>query len=112
MTSPHLNRSLVLESPSNVPDGAGGQTVLWVPLGQLWGAVKFASGSVRTAETSAQSRLNIDVFVRGAPDSSTLRPKPGQRFREGGRVYRIDTVGDWDARAHYLKCDCRLEVTP
>ena len=44
MSSPRLNRKLVLEAPERVSDGAGGFSEAWVPLGVLWAEIAARTG--------------------------------------------------------------------
>lgn len=40
---------------------------------------------------------------------AVARPKPGQRFREGSRVFAILAVAERDPAGRYLTCFCREE---
>ena len=104
MTTPVLNRKLVLEGPLRAEDGAGGYTQYWVELGSLWADVKPGTGRERASGGTTLSRVATKITVRGAPEGSDARPKPEQRFREGNRVFTILAVTERDARGHYLTC--------
>lgn len=80
-----LNRSLVLETPSRVADGAGGFVQGWSALGVLWAHVQGKR-----------------VTVRGAVGPQ--RPVEGQRFRDGARVFAIGAVTEADVDGRYLLC--------
>lgn len=106
----HLNRKLVLEEAQRVSDGAGGYVETWVQLGTLWASIEAGTGSERSEDFLTVSRVPMKVIVRGAPMGSARRPKPDQRFIEGGRIFRILSVTELDPQGHYLTCQAREEV--
>lgn len=110
MKTPRLNRQLVLETKDQVPDGAGGFLHSWRILGALWAEVISRSGGDRAGEAGPLAATGFRITVRGAPVGSSMRPQPGQRFREGTRVYRIDAVGEKDPEARFLLCFAEEEV--
>ena len=107
----NLDRRLVLEEASSVSDGAGGNTEVWSALGVHWAQVDARTGSGRAREFLTRSRLGLKITVRYAPQDSTTRPKPGQRFVEGTRIYAIDAVHETGSRGGYLMCFAEEEVT-
>ncbi|MCA0044700.1 head-tail adaptor protein [Celeribacter litoreus] len=107
----HLNRKLVLETPERIQDGAGGYVENWVQLGTLWAEIRAGSGSETQSDLLTVSRVSAKIIVRGAPVGSKRRPKPEQRFVEGGRVFRILAVTEADTFGHYLTCTVSEEVT-
>lgn len=110
MSAPVLNRKLVLETPANVPDGAGGFVESWQALGTVWAEVKAGSGRERAGAFATVSTLTLRITVRGAPVGSDQRPRPDQRFREGSRVFRILAVSERDPAGLYLICYANEEV--
>lgn len=110
MTTPQLNRSLVLEAPVQVADGAGGFGLTWATVGTLWGEVKAGSGRDTAGEEITLATVPYRVTVRGAPVGSPRRPLPQQRFRDGTRVYNIVAVTERDSDGLYLSCFAREEV--
>lgn len=111
MSAPRLNRSLVLEAPTQVSDGAGGFTNDWQPLGVLWADVKAGSGREAAAFSATVSRVPFRITVRSAPYGTPSRPIAGQRFREGARLFHINAVAEKDAHAKYLTCFAEEEVS-
>ncbi len=105
-----LNRQLVLEMPARVPDGAGGFTQSWMPLGKLWARVIARTGREAAGVAGPLSRIGYKIIVRGAPAGSEARPQPEQRFREGERLYRIVAVTEDDADGRYLVCTAKEET--
>lgn len=105
-----LNRRLVLEMPARVPDGAGGFTQSWLPLGTLWAHVVPRSGRETAGVAAPISRTGYKIIVRGAPSGSPARPQVDQRFREGSRLFRIVAVSEDDADGRYLQCAAEEET--
>lgn len=110
MTAPKLNRKLTLEEAVRAPDGAGGFTSTWVARGELWAAIDALSGHERAGESVTLSTVPCRITVRAAPVGAPSRPRPDQRFREGGRVFRIQAVAESDAWGLYLVCNALEEV--
>ncbi|WP_224824544.1 head-tail adaptor protein [Cognatishimia sp. MH4019] len=110
MSTPVLNRKLVLETPASVPDGAGGFVESWQPLGTVWAEVRAGSGREKAGAFTTVSSMAFRITVRGAPVGSEQRPRPDQRFREGTRLFRILAVSESDPRGHYLMCFANEEV--
>ncbi len=109
MSAPRLNRRLVLERMDRVPDGAGGFSDIWMPLGTLWAEVRPRSGRDRAGEAALVSVVPVQVIVRAAPIGSSMRPEAGQRLREGARVFVIEAVAEQDLEARYLTCFAKEE---
>ena len=112
MSAPQLNRSLVLEAPVKVADGAGGYTRDWQPLGVLWAEVKAGSGAEKAETAMTFSRVPYRMTVRAAPYGAPSRPVAGQRFRDGARVFEIYAVAEKGVNAAYLTCHAQEEVAP
>lgn len=110
MRLPHLNRQLVLEAAQQVEDGAGGFYETWSALGTLWAEVKARTGRERERETAATARVEYRITVRAAPQGAVSRPKPGQRFRDGPRYFRILAVADRSTDGRFLTCFATEEV--
>jgi head-tail adaptor len=107
---PRLDRALVLEHPERVPDGAGGFTTVWSPLGTIWGHVRAGAGRIEAAEQVTLSTLTFRIYVRAAPVGDARRPRPEQRFRSGGRVFAISAVTEAPDLDGLLVCFATEEV--
>lgn len=107
MRAPDLRRRLVLETPLRVPDGLGGYAETWAVAGTLWAEV-LPRGAGR--DVVGASRLNVRITVRGAPQGAGCRPKAGQRFRDGDRVFHIEAVTEADPACQWLVCFATEEV--
>ncbi len=110
MSAPNLNRTLLLEAPTQVPDGAGGFALTWTAVGSLWGEVTAGSGRDPAGVEITLATVPYRITVRGAPVGSPRRPLPEQRFRDGTRVYHLVAVTERDPDALYLTCFAREEV--
>lgn len=107
-----LNRRLELEAQQRNEDGAGGARVQWQSLGTLWAAIHPRSARMASGETGAVSRAGFRIIVRGAPQGASGRPGPGQRFRMGQRLFRVEAVTEMEPDGLYLICECEEEVLP
>lgn len=110
MSAPRLTRHMVLEARSEVADGAGGFAVAWVALGEVWAAVVPGAGRDGGTEAVSLGEVAVKITLRGAPVGAPSRPMPGQRLREGGRLFPILAVTEADAAGRYLTCFAREEV--
>ncbi|WP_292288075.1 head-tail adaptor protein [Marivita sp.] len=110
MSGPRVTSRLVLERLEAVPDGAGGMHESWATLGVLWGEVKPRTGRETRGETGQVSVTGFRITVRAAPQGHSARPLPEQRFRDGARVFRINSVTEADPAARFLICICDEEV--
>lgn len=107
---PVLRHALVLEEAVAQPDGAGGYREVWAALGTHWAEVAAGTGRERTADLVRLSMVPWRITVRGAPVGAPSRPRAGQRFRQGTRLYRILSVAERDAAGRYLLCLAHEEV--
>ena len=110
MAEYRLNRKLVLEEADRVPDGAGGWNETWVVLGTLWADLRARTGRETGGEAVSLSLTGYRIVVRAAPYGTASRPRPGQRFRDGARIFEIVAVADTDATRRYLTCFAEEEV--
>ena len=109
MKAVNLNRLLILEAPLRVGDGAGGFARNWQPVGSLWAEITPGTGRDTGGEEITLTTVPYRITVRGAPQGSPRRPQVEQRFRDGGRVFRILAVTERDPQGHYLSCFAREE---
>jgi head-tail adaptor len=105
-----LSRALVLEEVTRQPDNAGGYTESWVALGTLFADMRAGTGRERGFDAVTVSYVPYRIVVRAAPEGAVSRPKAGQRFREGERLFRIEAVADHNRDGLYLECFTKEEV--
>lgn len=105
-----LNRRLVLEEAQHTPDGAGGQTATWAALGTLWARVVPGTGREAAGEAVSLSLTRYRIVIRAAPHGAPSRPRPGQRFRDGTRLFQILSVAEHDTAGRYLTCHTQEEM--
>ena len=110
MTAVDLTRRLVLENPVAVADGAGGFAETWAVLGVVWAEVAAGAGREAAGEEAWQAEVPFRITVRAARQGAARRPRPGQRFRDGARLFRILAVTERDTAGLYLACYAREEV--
>lgn len=105
-----LSRRLALEGAQRLDDGAGGYSESWTSLGSHWTEIVPLSGrnSEHPGGSLAQQRYRISL--RATPPGSQSRPKPGQRFTDGARIFHIETVTEADEQGRYLACRCTEEL--
>ncbi|MWD28078.1 head-tail adaptor protein [Aquicoccus sp. SCR17] len=108
--APRLNRRLVLEERSALPDGAGGFAEGWREKGVLWAEISPRTGRDRAGEAVSLSSTSFRILLRAAPRGSSMRPVPGQRLREGARVFRLEAVTERGREGRYLVCFAEEEV--
>lgn len=101
-----LDRLLTLEDPMRQPNGAGGYIEDWTALGQVWAQVTPRSGR----ERGDVSTMRVRITLRAMPLGTPARPLPNQRFREGDRLYQIETVTESADDPRYLVCQAYEEV--
>ncbi|PVA10587.1 phage tail protein [Pelagivirga sediminicola] len=106
----NLNRHLVLEAPERVADGAGGFAETWQPIGEVWAEIIARTGREVTEGAAQVSSTGYKITVRAAPWGAPSRPKPEQRLRGGGRIFRIEAVTERDPLGRYLTCYAQEEV--
>ena len=111
MQNVKLTRPLVLEKAARTPDGAGGYFETWEALGVIWADVAPRAGREMAGADITISRMSYRITVRGAPQGAPSRPEPGQRFRDGARVFHIRAVSEASPSARFLICFADEEVS-
>lgn len=105
-----FTRLMAIEEGMASDDGYGGQIYQWMELGKHWVSLRPFSGSERPFAGADISLARYKITLRAAPEGSQMRPKPNQRFREGERLFLIETVADLDADGRFIECRVREEV--
>jgi head-tail adaptor len=98
------DRRLVLEAFEPTPDGGGGMTGAWRALGVHWARLHPLSARQRAIGEAARSEITHRAVVRWSAPETPSRPRPGQRFREGTRIYAVAGVAEADQQRDALLC--------
>lgn len=99
-----LNRRLELQEVTRQPDLAGGWVESWAAKGVLWADIRSGAGRERRDDAVAVSSVAYRVIVRASPYGSPSRPRAGQRFVDGDRVFGIEAVAEAGEAGLYLEC--------
>ena len=101
---PELNRPMVLEDRVLAPDTMGGQLVSWIALGTHWCELVARSMALRLLADHGQAKGTARILLRAVAPDVPSRPKTGQRFRDGARIFNIISVSEADAEGRFLEC--------
>ncbi|MDO5657843.1 MAG: head-tail adaptor protein [Paracoccus sp. (in: a-proteobacteria)] len=112
MSLPVLNVALTLEAPERVADGMGGARIEWRALGVLYAELRPAAAREVAGQTGQMPRLDWRVLTRAFRAGDPRRPQPGQRFRMGARLLRIEAVAEFGPGGRYLQSRATEEVLP
>lgn len=105
VTIGRLDRRLTLQSMSRTADGAGGASVAWSLVAEVWGAVTGVSGAERMDAEGLKGQVTHQVRIRHRDGVS-----PGMRFLFGTRELDIRAVIEIGGRRRFLKCMCEERV--
>ena len=106
---PRLTRELRLETRGGAPDGAGGRQGGWLTLGHHWCECRPSQarleGGAGVTRAQVPWRITLKAVAWGAPS----RPRAGQRFVSGERVWSITGVAEAGPRGEWLVCSATEE---
>lgn len=97
-------RKLTLEERDQISDGAGGVSEGWIALGVHWAALRATGAQERFGAGRQSSRVTHVARIRWSEAGAPSRPRPDQRFREGGRTFAIIGVAEADDQRRDLIC--------
>ena len=97
-----LNRRLILQSPSETADGAGGVTRDYEPVATLWGSVTPLSSRGDIEADRLGAALRFRIVIRFRADVTTRH-----RFADGAHIYRIVAVREMGRRFLEIDADER-----
>ena len=88
MTDPaRFNRRLVLETPTETPDGAGGVARTFQTFATIWAKITPVSARGDAVADSQGATITHRIVIRAPREVTTAC-----RFTEDGAIYRIVTV--------------------
>ncbi len=96
-----LSARLVLEAPTELPDGQGGVSEGWAPVAELWGRIEPLGASPDEVAGAAIGRVSHRVTIRYREDVLHA-----MRFTHRGRHLVIRAARDPDETRRYLICEC------
>ena len=102
----NLDQRLMLQTPVRTADGAGGASVSWSLIAEVWGWVRAAGGTERLDADGLKGRVTHEVWLRHREGV-----KPDMRFLLGTRALDILSVIETGGRRRYLRCMCEERVT-
>lgn len=107
MTTPaflaaELNRTLVVWRPDEVDDGAGGQTVTYLEIGEVRARVSQPQAAERVSAAQAGAALQYPIYLW--PDADVRR---GDQLRGDGQVFRVKATVV-PSEPVYLRADSEL----
>lgn len=94
-----LSHRVRLEQPERTPDAAGGATVVWSLVAEVWAALRPLSGSETVAADGLTGRVSHEIWIRHRDGVV-----PEMRFVEGTRHFDIRAVIAAGGRKRFLKC--------
>ncbi|RVV98999.1 head-tail adaptor protein [Mesobaculum littorinae] len=106
-----LTRKLVLEERRRSPDGAGGHKESWIALGAHWGELRLATARDQAGLAAPGALTRWRITLRAMPPGAPSRPRPGQRFCLGARVFAIRAVAEVEPEARFLMCVAEEEIS-
>ena len=109
MAAPNLSTRLALETSDRIADGLGGYETRWRQLGWLWAQMEARSGREQGTGAGMISVVQWRITLRAAPVGDARRPRPGQRLRQGTRLFQIEAVAESDPSGRYVDCFAREE---
>ncbi len=98
----NLSRRLQLERQIEIPDGAGGFSLIWESVATLWGDVETMSGRREFVVAKWEVDVTHRIIIRRRADINSA-----MRLRDGNIIYEIIAVYDADAHSSYQSCQCR-----
>lgn len=96
-----LRHRLVLEELSTSVDGGGGVADEWQEVATLWAAFSPTRGFEESRGGKPEAQMGHKILIRYRVDLvSTMR------FREGTRIFEIQTIRNVDERCAFQEVRC------
>ncbi len=94
-----LRHRVRIEDSQRVPDGAGGASLTWSPVAEVFAAIWPRTGSEQMSLDRVAGKASHDIWIRYRPGV-----RPQMRIVSGARVFDILGVLDIGERRRWLKC--------
>ncbi len=101
-----LIHRFALEAPVRTGDGAGGATITYALVAEVWGSLNAISGTERSDADRLGGRITHAIWLRHR-DGLT----PDCRLRLGTRRFEIRSILDHTGRQRFLECHCEEFIT-
>ena len=98
LTIGDLRHRVTIESETRTSDGAGGASVAWIVVADVWAAIQPQRGSENLTLDRVAGAVPYDIWIRYRTGVT-----PSMRVRFGARVFDIRAVVDTEDRGHWLK---------
>ena len=95
-----MRHRLVLETPVDTPDGAGGAARAWTTVATVWAGLRPFGASERVDADAEEHAATHRVLVRWRDDVTAK-----DRFRLGAHIFEIRALADPDERRRFLHID-------
>ncbi|MEW5421393.1 phage head closure protein [Amorphus sp. 3PC139-8] len=99
-----LDRRLTIETPTATSDGAGGETVVWTKLADVWGRVDALSAAERDRSGRLDGVATHRVTIRARTGVTG-----GQRLKVDGRTLMILATRPVGVRDRFLLIEAEEE---
>lgn len=100
-----LIHRFALEAPVRTDDGAGGATLTYALIAEVWGSLNAVGGSERPDADRLAARITHAIWLRHR-DGLT----PDHRLRLGTRRFEIRSILDHSGRQRFLECRCEEAI--
>lgn len=97
-----FNRQLSLENEVDVPDGMGGFSRSFQPVGTVWANICPKSAKQQVEGANLVANVTHEITIRFQAQVRT-----GSRFITGTRRFDVVAMRDLDETRRYLVCDCQ-----
>jgi SPP1 family predicted phage head-tail adaptor len=101
-----MRRRMVIETPVETPDGAGGWTQLFQPLATVWASLEWLGGDERWREGGFEQAGRWRITMRWRAGITA-----GMRLKDDTRLFDIRASADPDGGGRRLVCLCE-EISP
>ena len=93
-----LRHRIAIEAAVRASDGAGGASVVWNSVADVWAAIVPSAGSENFVLDRLAGNVSHEIWMRYRADV-----KPEMRITFGTRVFDIRAAFDPQDRGHWLK---------
>lgn len=94
-----MRTRLTVQDAIRTPDGGGGVSITWSPVGAVWAAVSPIGGDERNDADGLQGRITHEIWIRYRAGLG-----PHMRFILGARAFDIRSVVDVDEMHRFQRC--------